>query len=91
MIKVPKERRGTKGRLGISMPCILYPDPKTSEEITTFDLGKGGMCVFSNKSLEVGHTVEIRCEAIWNEPKIGAVRWCQKIKHDLYRIGISFS
>jgi ribosomal protein L28 len=91
MIKVPKEKRGNKGRLGISTQCILYPDPKSSEEITTFDLGKGGMCIFSNKSLEVGHEVEIRCEAIWDKPKIGTVRWCQKIKHDLYRVGISFS
>jgi hypothetical protein len=88
MIKVLKEKRGSKRRLGISMPCILYPDPKTSEEITTFDLGKGGMCIFSDKSLEAGRTVEIRCEAIWDKPKNGAVRWCQKIKHGLYRIGI---
>lgn len=73
------------------MPCILCTDPKTSEESTTFDIGKGGMYVFSNKSLEVGHVVEILCEAIWNKPKIGAVRWCQKIKHNLYRIGISFT
>jgi len=91
MIKVPKERRENKGRLGISLPCILYTDPKTSEEGTTFDIGKGGMCLFSYKCLEVGHVVQIRCEAIWNEPKIGTVRWCQKIKHNLSRIGISFS
>lgn len=91
MIKVPKERRGIKGRLGISMPCVLYTDPKASQESSTFDIGKGGMCLFSNKCLEDGHRVEIRCEAIWNEPKIGTVKWCQKIKHDLYRIGISFS
>lgn len=91
MIKVPKERRENKGRLGISMPCILYTDPKTSEQSTTFDIGKGGMCLFSYKCLEVGQVVGIRCEAIWNEPKLGTVRWYHKIKHNLYRIGISFS
>jgi hypothetical protein len=91
MIKVPKERRENKGRLGISLPCILYTDPNTSEEGTTFDIGKGGMSVFSYKCFEVGQVVGIRCEAIWNEPKTGTVRWYHKIKHNVYRLGISFS
>jgi hypothetical protein len=91
MIRVPKERRGKKGRLGISMPCIICDDTKTSKEGTTFDMGKGGMCLFSNKCLEVGHVIEIQCKSIWDKPKTGTVKWCHKVTHNLYRVGISFS
>jgi hypothetical protein len=91
MIKVPKERRGDKGRLGMSMPCIISIDTRTSREGTTFDISKGGMCVFSNRCLDAGHVIEIQCKDIWDQPKTGTVKWCQKIEHNLYRIGISFS
>lgn len=75
----------------MSMPCIVSADTETLHECTTFDLGEGGMCIFSNKCLEVGHVVELQCKAIWDSPKTGTVKWCQKIKYNLYRIGISFS
>lgn len=91
MIKVPKERRENKGRLGMSMPCIISTETRTSEECTTFDISKGGLCVFSNKCLDAGNSIEIQCKAIWDQPKIGTVKWCQKIKHNLYRTGIVFS
>jgi hypothetical protein len=91
MIKVPIERRGKKGRLGMSMPCSVCAESKTFKDGTTFDVSKGGMCVFSNNCFEIGHIIEIQCEAIWDRPKTGTVKWCQKVKHNLYRIGISFS
>lgn len=73
------------------MPCIVSTGTETLDECTTFDLGKGGMSIFSNKSLEVGHVVELQCKDIWNSPKTGTVKWYQMITHNLYRIGISFS
>ena len=91
MIKVPKERRGSKGRVGMSMSCIICDNEKTCKEGTTFDIGKGGMCVFSHKCLEVGHVIEIQCESIWDKPKIGTVKWCDKIEQNLYRVGVLFS
>jgi hypothetical protein len=91
MIKVPKERRGKKERLGLSLSCIICAETKRCERGTTFDIGKGGMCVFSSKRLEVGHSIEIQCESIWEKPKIGTVKWCDKIEHNLYRVGILFS
>ena len=91
MIKVPKERRANKGRLSINVPCIASADSETLGECTTFDLGKGGMCIFSKKRLEVGYVIELRCTALWHGPKRGIVKWCQKIQPNLYRIGIEFS
>lgn len=91
MIIVKKERRGKKGRLGMSMPCIICNHTKTCKEGTIFDMGKGGMSLFSNKCLEVEQVVEIQCESIWDKPKIGTVKWCHKVTHNLYRVGISFS
>ena len=75
----------------MSMPCIISAETRMSKECTTFDVGKGGMCVFSDKRLDVGHDIEIQCKAIWDQAKIGTVKWCHKIKHKLYRIGIAFS
>ncbi len=91
MIKVPKEKRSHRVRLGMSMSCIISTNAVTPEEGTTFDIGKGGMCVFSNKCLDPGHIVEIQCKTIWDTPKTGAVKWCHKIKHNLYRIGVEFA
>ena len=91
MIKVPKERRSNKGRLGMSIPCIVSTNGKTIDEDTTFDISRSGMCLFSDKCVAVGHVIEIHCKAIWDKPKIGTVKWCDKIQHNLYRIGISFS
>ncbi len=91
MIKVPKERRRDKRRLDMSMPCVILTDHKTSEAGTTFNISEGGMCVFSDKSLDAGRVIDIQCRALWDQPKTGTVKWCRKIKHDLYRIGISFS
>ena len=91
MIKVPKERRADKGRLSMSVPCIVSTGSETLDECTTSDLGKGGMCLFSNKPLEVDYGIEVQCKAIWDGPKTGTVKWCQKIQLNLYRSGISFS
>jgi hypothetical protein len=91
MIIVLRERRVNKGRLSMSLPCIVSTDTEILDKCTTFDLGKGGMSIFSNKSLEIGHVIELQCKDIWDNPKTGTVKWHQKIKHNLYRIGISFS
>ena len=88
---MPKERRKDKVRFGMSMPCVVSTNTKTSEEGTTFDISKGGMCIFSERCLETGQDIELQCKTIWDKPKIGTVKWCRKIKHNLYRIGISFS
>lgn len=75
----------------MSVPCLISTDSETPGEGTTFDIGKGGMCVFADKCLEPGHVIEIQCTAIWDEPKTGIVKWCHKIKHNLCRIGVEFS
>ena len=91
MTKVLKERRVNKGRLTMSMPCIVSTDSTAADDCTTIDLGKGGMCIFSNKALEVGHIIKLQCEDIWDSPKTGTVKWCKQIQINLYRIGIVFS
>jgi hypothetical protein len=91
MTKVLKERRANKGRITMSLPCIVSTDSTTADDCTTIDLGKGGMCIFSNKSLEVGHIIKLQCEDIWDSPKTGTVKWCKQIQINLYRIGIVFS
>ena len=91
MTKVPKDRRVNKGRLTMSMPCIVSTGSQTSDESRTIDFGKGGICIYSNKSLEVGHVIELQCKDIWDGPKTGTVIWCKKIQINLYRIGIVFS
>jgi len=91
MTKVLKERRANKGRITMSLPCIVATDSTTADDCTTIDFGKGGMCIFSNKSLEVGHIIKLQCEDIWDSPKTGTVKWCKQIQINLYRIGIVFS
>ena len=91
MTKVLKERRANKGRITMNMPCIVSTDSTTADDCTTIDLGKGGMCIFSNKSLEVGHIIKLQCEDIWDSPKTGTVKWGKQIQINLYRIGIVFS
>ncbi|KPK45618.1 MAG: hypothetical protein AMK74_02920 [Nitrospira bacterium SM23_35] len=75
----------------MSMPCNVSTDSDTLNDCTTIDLGKGGMCIFSDKSLEAGHVIELQCNDIWDSPKTGTVKWCKQIRINLYRIGIEFS
>jgi hypothetical protein len=69
MTKVLKERRANKGRITMSLPCVASHGSITVDDCTTIDFGKGGMCFFSNKSLEVDHIIELQCEDIWDSPK----------------------
>ena len=91
MTYVRNERRGNKGRLSMSVPCSVFSKTENVDECTTVDLGKGGIGIFSKKSLAVGDVIELQCKSLWDAPKRGTARWCQKILPDLYRIGIAFS
>ena len=75
----------------MSVRCSVSARPDTVVECTTFDLGKGGVGIFSNESLEASRVIELRCKAIWDVPKKGTAKWCRKIQPNLYRIGIALS
>jgi len=89
-MKPPVERRGkAKKRLPISTACLMRAE-QNRHDITTFDISEGGMCFYSNKIVEIGKSVEVSCSDLWESPKRGVVRWCQKIHHRLYRVGVEF-
>ena len=66
------------------------PTPTKGGEAATFDISEGGMCFYSNKPIETGRTIQVQCNDIWDKPKKGVVRWCQKVHLRLYRVGVQF-
>jgi len=89
-MKPPIERRQkAKKRLPISTACSVKTG-QNGQDATTFDISEGGMCFYSNKSVEIGKSVEVSCSDLWESPKRGIVRWCQKIHYRLYRVGVEF-
>lgn len=91
MLKPPVEKRAKgKKRLPVSLACQYSAGQAQGGEATTFDISEGGMCFYSNKPVDIGYTIEVQCKELWDSPKHGVVRWCQRIHHRLYRVGVQF-
>jgi hypothetical protein len=92
-MKLTKEQRQKK-RCLISVP-VSFPDPaeksakeKKVHKATTADLGISGLGIYSDIELQPDTVLEIECQDIWDTPKKFSVQWCNKVKHNFYRIGL---
>lgn len=90
-----EKRENKRGR--ISLPLSFNkqadtPDKKNKfHKGSTADLSNSGLGIFSNVEIRPGTVLEIECREIWDAPKKFPVKWCNKIKHNLYRIGLEVS
>jgi hypothetical protein len=93
--KLPKEHRKKK-RAPISVP-VKYTDLSEVSDVKKKVTGKGmsadlsdnGLGIFSDKELKPETVVEIECEDIWETSKQFTVKWCSRIKHNFYRLGLA--
>jgi hypothetical protein len=83
-------------RISISLPLEFVRSDEGSETEeaqhdrgTVFDLSVSGVSFYSHKHLNNGDKVEVFCKDLWQGRRIGAVRWCKEIKHNLFLVGVS--
>jgi hypothetical protein len=85
-----------KPRISISLPLEFVrtdgdPDAETEspDQGTIFDLSVSGVSFYANKPLKDGDRVDVRCQPLWEGHRIGIVKWCKQIKHNLFLVGVS--
>ena len=90
--KLPHERR-TQQRKQISVP-ISYEYSSDSKSTScsgkSFNVSKSGMCFYSQNPLREGLNLRVQSEHIWDSPRIGIVRWCNRKYFNFYQVGVSF-
>ena len=91
--KMEKEERKKKRGL-ISVP-VSFPDPaeisakkKKVLKGRTADFSTSGLGIYSDIELKLDTILEIECRDIWDTPKKFSVQWCNRVKHNFYRIGL---
>jgi hypothetical protein len=87
-----KQRQKKRGL--ISVP-VSFPDPaeisaekKKVLKGRTADFSVSGLGIYSDIELQPDTILEIECRDIWDAPKKFSVQWCNRVKHNFYRIGL---
>ena len=92
-MKLPKEQRQKRRGL-ISVPVSFEGQAETPAKNkkvckgTTSDLSNSGLGIFSDVELNPDSVIEIECQDIWDSPKKFSVKWCNRVRHNFYRIGL---
>jgi hypothetical protein len=90
--KLPHERRSQQ-RKQISIP-ISYEYSLDSRTISrsgkSFNVSKSGMCFYTQNPLKEGLNLRVLNEQIWDSPKAGIVKWCNRKYLNFYQVGVSF-
>ncbi len=90
--KLPHERR-IHQRKQISVP-ISYEYSSDSKSIShsgkSLNVSESGMCFYSQNPLREGLNLRVQSEHIWNSPRVGIVRWCNRKYLNFYQVGVSF-
>jgi hypothetical protein len=90
--KLPNERRN-QYRKQISVP-ISYEFSSDHRTISrygkSFNISESGMCFYTQTPLEDGLNLRIQSEHIWDSPKTGIVKWCNRKYLNFYQVGVSF-
>ncbi|OGW54541.1 MAG: hypothetical protein A2Y81_07010 [Nitrospirae bacterium RBG_13_43_8] len=90
--KLPNERR-SQYRKQISVP-ISYEFSSDQRTISrygkSFNISESGMCFYTQTPLEDGLNLRIQSEHIWDSPRSGIVRWCNRKYLNFYQVGVSF-
>jgi hypothetical protein len=90
--KLPNERR-SQYRKQISVP-ISYEFSSDSRTIShygkSFNISESGMSFYTQTPLENGLNLRIQSEHIWDSPRAGIVKWCNRKYLNFYQVGVSF-
>lgn len=87
-----KERRVQK-RVQVNLPVVyVYPNDHrvVTKNSSTFDLSDSGLSFYSDVPLNKGINLEVQLNHIWDAPRNSRVMWCNRTRHNLYKVGISF-
>ena len=90
--KLPNERR-SQYRKQISVPIsyeFSYDQRTISRYGKSFNISESGMCFYTQTPLEDGLNLRIQSEHIWDSPRSGIVRWCNRKYLNFYQVGVSF-
>jgi hypothetical protein len=90
--KLPIERR-SQNRKQISVP-ISYEYSSDHGTISSygksFNMSESGMCFYTQAPLQEGLNLRVRSEHIWDSPRVGTVKWCNRKYLNFYQVGVSF-
>ena len=90
--KLPNERRSQQ-RKQISVP-ISYEYSLDSRSISSsgksFNISESGMSFYTQAPLKEGLNLRVQSEHIWDSPRVGIVRWCNRKYLNFYQVGVSF-
>ena len=90
-----EKRQDKRGRLSLPLSINEQADTPVEQKKfhkgSTADLSKSGLGIFSDVEIKPGTVIEIECCDIWDAPKKFPVKWCYKMRYDLYRIGLEVS
>jgi hypothetical protein len=90
--KLPNERRSQQ-RKQISVP-ISYEYSSDSRSISSsgksFNISESGMSFYAQAPLKEGLSLRVQSEHIWDSPRVGIVRWCNRKYFNFYQVGVSF-
>ena len=90
-----EKRKNKRGRISLPLSINKQTDAtdkqKKNLKGSTADLSNSGLGIFSDVEIRPGTIIEIDCHDIWDAPKKFPVKWCNKIRHNLYRIGLEVS
>jgi hypothetical protein len=93
MIKSTLRNQRVKKRCPVSLPVSIEElsetpiNEKKARKGSTADVSNSGLGIYSHVELKPGTILEIECNDIWEEPKKFAVKWCNKVRLNFYRIG----
>jgi hypothetical protein len=96
MMRILSREQRERKRGSVAVP-VKYTDlsqtadekEKVTEEGTTTDLSSEGLGLFSYKELEPGDIVEIECKDLWEMPRKFTVKWCNRLQHNFFRLGLA--
>jgi hypothetical protein len=90
--KLPNERRSQyRKQLSVPISYEFSSDQRTiSRYGKSFNISESGMCFYTQTPLEDGLNLRIQSEHIWDSPKTGIVKWCNRKYLNFYQVGVSF-
>ena len=74
--------------VSFSYPAQISANKKKVLKGTTEDVSISGLGIFSDIELKPDTVLDIECRDIWDTPKKFSVQWCNRVKHNFYRIGL---
>ncbi len=87
----PLERR-TQPRKPVSVPISFEysHDQRTiSHYGKSFNISESGLCFYTQTPLRAGLNLRVHSEHIWDSPKLGIVKWCNRKYLNFYQVGVS--